>query len=292
MPSVRAVCHGPLSGWSREETIPLRQRSRGAGRRRASSARLPASARRSPAVHGGDGSGARRDRHDGPDPHLASRDPGPSAAPGATARQAFRPRTVACLLVAADHARPRGTLRPPGGCGMASRPTCLDRLVRRSPPRLDGVASPTSSTTCSCSAPSRKALVIGSMNRGGCGEPVLKLDDRFTGCRRRHHRSSRPRRRQMLTRICPGRPRQRRHPRASGRAVAGSPPRQNGACQTFLTVRRDAGASGLLGRLGHHLDRRCVPRCRRRTWLKIPVVDDMGAESPDATTLPYPSPGR
>lgn len=196
------------------------------------------------------------------------------------------------LVIAADHPA-RGALGVRDApAAMASRSDLLERLAEAlSRPGVDGVLGTADVLEDLLLAGLLDdKVVIGSMNRGGLQGASFELDDRFTGydvATLVRHRLDGGK---MLTRICSDDPGTANTLEASGRAVTELAAHGLIAMvEPFVTVRRDSR------RVENLLDPESVIRSvhiaaglgasSAWTWLKIPVVAEMGRVL-DATTLP------
>ena len=195
------------------------------------------------------------------------------------------------LLVAADHPA-RGALgvgRDPAA--MASRPELLARLVEAlGRPGVDGVlATPDILEDLLLLGALEDRVVIGSMNRGGLQGAVFELDDRFTAYTAADLAARGLDGGKMLTRIGLGDAGTAATLEASGRAVTELAAHGLMAMiEPFLSEQNGS-------RVSNHLDPDSVilsmhvaaglGATSARTWLKVPVVDDL-ARVMDATTLP------
>ena len=219
----------------------------------------------------------------------------PDAVPAAWAARRRRPAPSddgRLLLIAADHPA-RGALAVRDDArAMASRPALLDRLATAlERPGVDGVlGTPDVLEDLLLAGLLDDKVVIGSMNRGGLQGAVFELDDRFTAYDADTIASNRLDGGKMLTRIALDDPGTARTLEASGNAVTALAQRGLMAMvEPFMTVRRDAT------RVQNLLDPDSVidsihiaaglGATSARTWLKLPVVDEMERVL-DATTLP------
>ncbi len=195
------------------------------------------------------------------------------------------------LLVAADHPA-RGALGVRDDpMAMASRPDLLDRLVTAlERPGVDGVlGTPDILEDLLLLGVLDDKVVIGSMNRGGLQGSSWELDDRFTAYTAEAVHRFGLDGGKMLTRIALDDP---------GTAATLE------ACAAAVTALVDRGLMAMVepfwsvveeGRVRNLLDADSMVRAvhvasglgasSARTWLKLPVVDDL-ARVMDATTLP------
>ena len=219
----------------------------------------------------------------------------PDAVPAAWAARRRRPAPSddgRLLLIAADHPA-RGALAVrDDGRAMASRPALLDRLATAlERPGVDGVlGTPDVLEDLLLAGLLDDKVVIGSMNRGGLQGAVFELDDRFTAYDADTIAANGLDGGKMLTRIALDDPGTAPTLEASGNAVTALARRGLMAMvEPFMTVRREAT------RVQNLLDPDSVidsihiaaglGATSARTWLKLPVVDDLQRVM-DATTLP------
>ena len=195
------------------------------------------------------------------------------------------------LLVAADHPA-RAALAVRGDAGaMSSRSDLLDRLVAAvAHPGVDGVlATPDVLEDLLLLGALDDRVVVASMNRGGLAGAVFELDDRFTAADAPTTAAMGFDGGKMLCRIDPDDHGTARTLEACGRAIGElSRHRLMAMVEPFWSTRRD-------GRVTNSSDPDDVIRSihvaqglgptSTRTWLKLPVVDDMERVM-DATTLP------
>ena len=196
------------------------------------------------------------------------------------------------LIVAADHPA-RGALAVRDDArAMASRPALLDRLATAlERPGVDGVlGTPDVLEDLLLAGLLDDKVVIGSMNRGGLQGAVFELDDRFTAYDADTIAAHGLDGGKMLTRIALDDPGTAATLEASAAAVSALATRGLMAMvEPFMTVRRGPN------RVENLLDPDSVidsihiaaglGATSARTWLKLPVVDDMERVL-DSTTLP------
>ncbi|WP_460445223.1 Cgl0159 family (beta/alpha)8-fold protein [Angustibacter aerolatus] len=206
-------------------------------------------------------------------------------------RRPLLPDDGRLLLVAADHPA-RGALGVRGdGQAMASRSDLLARLrVALARPGVDGVvATPDVVDDLLLLGDLDDRVVIGSMNRGGLQGAAFELDDRFTGYDARSLAAQGFEGGKMLVRIDPSDAGSVRTLEAAARVVGELADRDLVAMiEPFWSGRRD-------GRVVNDLSPEAVVRSvhvaqalgptSARTWLKLPVVEEM-ERVVDATTLP------
>lgn len=195
------------------------------------------------------------------------------------------------LVVAADHSA-RGALGVRGdGLAMASRSDMLERLATAlSRPGVDGVlGTPDLLDDLLLMGALEDKVVIGSMNRGGLHGAAFEFDDRFTAYSPQAIAEQGLDGGKTLTRICLGEPATVATLEATAAAVTELASLGVMAMvEPFLSVRE-------AGRTRNLLDPDSVIRSihiasglgatSARTWLKLPVVDDLERVL-DATTLP------
>lgn len=195
------------------------------------------------------------------------------------------------LLVAADHPA-RGMLGVRGDAfAMASRSDLLERLATAlSRPGVDGVlATPDVLEDLLLLGHLEDKVVIGSMNRGGLQGASFELDDRFTAYRARDLAAAGIDGGKTLTRICLEDPGTVATLEGTARAVTE-------LAELGLVAMIEPFLSRRVGdRVVNLLDPDSVIRSihvasalgatSARTWLKLPVVDDLERVM-DATTLP------
>lgn len=195
------------------------------------------------------------------------------------------------LVVAADHPA-RGALGVRGDSGaMASRTDLLDRLATAlSRPGVDGVLStPDLLDDLLLMGALEDKVVIGSMNRGGLQGAVFEFDDRFTAYTPQALAAQGLDGGKTLTRICLGEAGTAATLEATATAVTRLAELGLMAMiEPFLSVREG-------GRSRNLLDPDSVIKSihiasglgatSARTWLKLPVVDELERVL-DATTLP------
>ena len=196
------------------------------------------------------------------------------------------------LIVAADHPA-RGALAVRDDArAMASRPALLERLATAlERPGVDGVlGTPDVLEDLLLAGLLDDKVVIGSMNRGGLQGAVFELDDRFTAYDADTIAAHGLDGGKMLTRIALDDPGTAATLQASAAAVSALAARGLMAMvEPFMTVRRGPN------RVENLLDPDSVidsihiaaglGATSARTWLKLPVVDDMERVL-DSTTLP------
>jgi DhnA family fructose-bisphosphate aldolase class Ia len=196
------------------------------------------------------------------------------------------------LIVAADHPA-RGALAVRDDArAMASRPALLERLATAlERPGVDGVlGTPDVLEDLLLAGLLDDKVVIGSMNRGGLQGAVFELDDRFTAYDADTIAAHGLDGGKMLTRIALDDPGTAATLEASAAAVSALAARGLMAMvEPFMTVRRGPN------RVENLLDPDSVidsihiaaglGATSARTWLKLPVVDDMERVL-DSTTLP------
>jgi hypothetical protein len=219
----------------------------------------------------------------------------PDAVPVAWAARRRRPAPSVdgrLLLIAADHPA-RGALAVRDDArAMASRPALLDRLATAlQRPGVDGVlGTPDVLEDLLLAGLLDDRVVIGSMNRGGLQGAVFELDDRFTAYDADTIAANGLDGGKMLTRIALDDPGTASTLEASGTAVTALARHGLMAMvEPFMAVRRDAT------RVQNLLDPDSVidsihiaaglGATSARTWLKLPVVEEMERVL-DATTLP------
>ncbi|WP_286960763.1 Cgl0159 family (beta/alpha)8-fold protein [Arsenicicoccus sp. UBA7492] len=196
------------------------------------------------------------------------------------------------LLVACDHPA-RGALGVrDDGMAMASRSDTLERLATAlSRPGVDGVlGTPDVLEDLLLLGLLDDVVVVGSMNRGGLQGASFELDDRFTA----YAAADLARRGldggKMLTRVDLADDGTAATLAASARAVT-----ELAHAGLMAMVEPFWSSRGADGRVVNHLDPDSVIRSvhvaaglgatSARTWLKLPVVDDM-ARVLDASTMP------
>ncbi len=195
------------------------------------------------------------------------------------------------LLVAADHPA-RGALGVRGeAMAMGSRSDLLERLATAlSRPGVDGVlGTPDVLDDLLLMGALEGKVAIGSMNRGGLQGAAFELDDRFTG-----YTAAEIARRgldggKMLTRIALDEPTSVATLEASARAVTELAEHEIMAMvEPFWSARREGTVVNLLdpdSTIRSIAVASGLGASSARTWLKLPVVDDL-ARVMDATTLP------
>lgn len=222
---------------------------------------------------------------------VRATDPGRIAREWAARRPGHLPADGRMLVVAADHPA-RGALGVRGDAmAMASRSDLLERLAAAlSRPGVDGVlgTSDILDDLLLMGALDDK-VVVGSMNRGGLQGASFELDDRFTGYTAAEIAARGLQGGKMLTRIALEDPGTAATLEASARAVGELAERDLMAMvEPFLSVRRE-------GKVVNLLDPDSTIRSihvaaglgasSARTWLKLPVVDELERVM-DATTMP------
>lgn len=195
------------------------------------------------------------------------------------------------LLVAADHPA-RGALGVRGeGMAMGSRSDLLERLATAlSRPGVEGVlGTPDVLDDLLLMGALEGKVAIGSMNRGGLQGAAFELDDRFTG-----YTAAEIARRgldggKMLTRIALDDPTSVATLEASARAVTELAEREIMAMvEPFWSARREGKVVNLLdpdSTIRSIAVASGLGASSARTWLKVPVVEDLPRVM-DATTLP------
>lgn len=201
-------------------------------------------------------------------------------------------QTGRLLLVAADHPA-RGALRAGDApLAMGDRARLLDRIVRAlDRPGVDGFLGTADlvDDLLLIGALDGK-VVFGSMNRGGLAGTAFEIDDRFTGYGAAAIGRAGLQGGKMLLRIDPSDPATVRTMEACARAVDDLAALGLAAMvEPFISHRDERG------RVRNDLTTDAVVRSATvaaglggtsaRTWLKLPVVDDMDAVLA-ATTLP------
>ena len=219
----------------------------------------------------------------------------PDAVPLAWAARLRRPTLSVdgrLLLIAADHPA-RGALAVRDDArAMASRPVLLERLATAlERPGVDGVlGTPDVLEDLLLAGLLDDKVVIGSMNRGGLQGAVFELDDRFTAYDADTIAANGLEGGKMLTRIALDEPGTAPTLEASGAAVTALARHGLMAMvEPFMTVRTAPN------RVENLLDPDSVidsihiaaglGATSARTWLKLPVVDEMERVL-DSTTLP------
>ncbi|WP_262851872.1 Cgl0159 family (beta/alpha)8-fold protein [Mumia quercus] len=215
--------------------------------------------------------------------HLAQERRQPDGLSGQTGR---------LLLVAADHPA-RGALRAGDEpLAMGDRARLLDRIVRAlERPGVDGFLGTADLVDdLMLMGVLEGKVVFGSMNRGGLAGTAFEIDDRFTGYDAAAIDRAGLQGGKMLLRIDPTDPATVRTMEACARAVDDLAAHGLAAMvEPFLSSRDQRG------RVRNNLSTEAVVRSATvaaglggtssRTWLKLPVVDDMDAVLA-ATTLP------
>ncbi|HYH29130.1 MAG TPA: aldolase [Pseudonocardia sp.] len=219
--------------------------------------------------------------------------------PAAVAEAALRRRRPASLLgehgklmmIAADHPA-RGALRAGDRpLAMADRGDLLDRLcLALSRPGVNGVLGTADvlEDLLLLGALEDK-VVVGSMNRGGLAGTTFEIDDRFTAYDPASIAAARFEGGKMLVRIDPEDPATAATLESCGRAVSDLAGhglmamvepfishRVDGRVRNELTAEAMVRASTVAAGLG---------TTSARTWLKVPIVDEM-ERAMAATTLP------
>jgi DhnA family fructose-bisphosphate aldolase class Ia len=195
------------------------------------------------------------------------------------------------LLVAADHPA-RGALGVRSDAmAMASRPALLERLATAlSRPGVDGVlGTPDILDDLMLMGVLEGKLVIGSMNRGGLQGASFELDDRFTAYTADEIAASGLDGGKMLTRICLSDPGTVATLEDAGRAVTGLAQRGLMAMvEPFMSVVHGGRVTNLLDPdntiRSIHIAAG-LGASSARTWLKLPVVDELPRVM-EATTMP------
>jgi hypothetical protein len=219
--------------------------------------------------------------------------------PDAVAQAAARRRRPSSLLgphgrlmmIAADHPA-RGALRAGDrALAMADRADLLDRLcLALSRPGVNGVlGTPDVLEDLLLLGALEDKVVVGSMNRGGLSGTVFEIDDRFTAYDAASIAAAGFEGGKMLTRIDPEDPATVGVLESCGRAVSELAGHGLMAMvEPFISHRVD-------GRVRNELSAEAMTRAMTiaaglgstsaRTWLKVPVVEDM-ERAMAATTLP------
>ncbi|MGH1562641.1 Cgl0159 family (beta/alpha)8-fold protein [Mumia sp. DW29H23] len=201
-------------------------------------------------------------------------------------------QTGRLLLVAADHPA-RGALRAGDApLAMGDRARLLDRIVRAlERPGVDGFLGTADLVDDLLLMGALEGKVVfGSMNRGGLAGTAFEIDDRFTGYDAAAIDRAGLQGGKMLMRIDPEDPATVRTMQACARAVDELAAHGLAAMvEPFISHRDERG------RVRNDLSTEAVVRSATvaaglggtsaRTWLKLPVVDDMEAVLA-ATTLP------
>ncbi|MEW9529123.1 class I fructose-bisphosphate aldolase [Microbispora sp. NPDC049125] len=195
------------------------------------------------------------------------------------------------LIVAADHPA-RGALGVAGRpMAMASRADMLDRLlVALSRPGVDGVlGTPDVIEDLLLLGALDDRIVIGSMNRGGLRGAVFEFDDRFTAYDTEAIVAMRLDGGKMLCRVGIDDDRTAATLESCARAVTALARNGLAAMIEPFWSRRDGGgvvhdlsADAMIHAI--HVGQ-ALGASSARTWLKIPVIDDMERVM-EATTLP------
>lgn len=215
----------------------------------------------------------------------------PGAIERAAAARSHRALSGHMMLIAADHPA-RGSLAARGRPqAMAHRRDLLERLVvalRR--PGVDGVlGTPDIVEDLLLLGALEDRVVIGSMNRGGLAGSVFEADDRFTAYDARSIAASGLDGGKILLRIAQEDPGTVRTLERSGRAVSRL------AELGLMALVEPFMSREVDGKLVNDLSPDAVIKSvgiaaglgntSRRTWLKLPVVDDMERVM-ESTTLP------
>ncbi|RJL31601.1 Cgl0159 family (beta/alpha)8-fold protein [Bailinhaonella thermotolerans] len=195
------------------------------------------------------------------------------------------------LIIAADHPA-RGSLGAGGRpMAMESRPELLDRLVTAlERPGVDGVlATPDIVEDLLLLGALHGKLVFGSMNRGGVQGTVFEFDDRFTAYDAESIAAAGLDGGKMLCRIGPDDPATAGTLESCGRAVTRL------AGHGLMAMVEPFWSRRVDGHVRHDLSPEAMIHAiavgqalgatSARTWLKIPVIDDMERVMA-ATTLP------
>ncbi len=205
--------------------------------------------------------------------------------------EGLRGATGRLMLVAADHPA-RGALRA-GDAPLAMGDRCelLDRLATAlGRPGVDGVlGTPDVVEDLLLMGALEGKVVIGSMNRGGLAGTTFEIDDRFTAYDADAFAEAGFQGGKMLVRVDPEDLATARTLEACAQAVSGLAERRLMAMvEPFISHRVD-------GRIRNDLSTEAVVRSATVaaglgrssafTWLKLPVIDDMGPVLA-ATTLP------
>lgn len=195
------------------------------------------------------------------------------------------------LIVAADHAA-RGALDVGANpSAMSNRLDLLDRLVTAlAIPGVNGVlGTPDVIEDLLFLGALERKLVFGSMNRGGLPGAVFEMDDRFTSYTAASIVQSRLDGGKMLLRINLDDPGTANALESCARAVTQL------AAQDRIAMIEPFMSSRVNGRIQHDLSTEAVMRSMAiasalgatstRTWLKVPVVQEMERVA-EATTMP------
>lgn len=215
----------------------------------------------------------------------------PGAIERAAAARSRAPLTGRMVLIAADHPA-RGALAARGRPqAMANRQDLLERLVTAlQRPGVDGVlGTPDIVEDLLLLGALENKVVIGSMNRGGLAGSVFELDDRYTAYDARSLAEMGLDGGKMLIRINLGDPGTVRTLEQTASAVSDLAESglmalvepfmsdwEDGKLVNDLSTDAVIKSAGIASGLGS---------TSRRTWLKIPVVDDMERVM-QSTTLP------
>ncbi|MHA6628197.1 Cgl0159 family (beta/alpha)8-fold protein [Pseudonocardia sichuanensis] len=212
------------------------------------------------------------------------------------ARRRRRPGSVLgehgkLMMIAADHPA-RGALRAgERPLAMADRGDLLDRLcVALSRPGVNGVlGTPDVLEDLLLLGALEGKVVVGSMNRGGLAGTAFEIDDRFTAYDAPSIAAAGYEGGKMLVRIDPEDPATAATLESCGRAVSAlADHRLMAMVEPFISHRVD-------GRVRNELTAEAMVRASTvaaglgttsaRTWLKVPIVDEM-ERAMAATTLP------
>lgn len=215
--------------------------------------------------------------------------------PGAISRAIAERRpgriTGRMVLIAADHPA-RGTLAVGGRpLAMAHRGELLERLVvALERPGVDGVlGSPDVIDELLLAGALDGKVVIGSLNRGGLTGAAFEVDDRYTGYDAPSLRAAGFDGGKILLRIA------LEDPATAGALEAAASVVSNLATSELMAMIEPFMARWESGRLVHDLSPDAVIKSigiasalgvtTHRSWLKLPVVEDM-ARVMESTTLP------
>jgi hypothetical protein len=195
------------------------------------------------------------------------------------------------MMIAADHPA-RGALRAgERPLAMADRADLLDRLcLALSRPGVNGVlGTPDVLEDLLLLGALEDKVVVGSMNRGGLAGTAFEIDDRFTAYDAPSLAAAGFEGGKMLVRIDPEDPATAATLESCGRAVSDlADHRLMAMVEPFISHRVD-------GRVRNELSAEAMVRASTvaaglgttsaRTWLKVPIVDEM-ERAMSATTLP------
>ncbi|WP_198961261.1 aldolase [Pseudonocardia sp. MH-G8] len=195
------------------------------------------------------------------------------------------------MMIAADHPA-RGALRAgERPLAMADRADLLDRLcLALSRPGVNGVlGTPDVLEDLLLLGALEDKVVVGSMNRGGLAGTAFEIDDRFTAYDASSLAAAGFEGGKMLVRIDPEDPATAATLESCGRAVSDlADHRLMAMVEPFISHRVD-------GRVRNELSAEAMVRASTvaaglgttsaRTWLKVPIVDEM-ERAMSATTLP------